>query len=151
MFAVPIHSDPSGNASKEAIVLRFRSGVFEPLNTVKFAPSKRASPSLVPNQRYPSAVCAMARMESCGNPFDVVQTSWPNCVSASLGFNPHAGTDNRPTTSRLARRSVTTPISAKASRLYRAAPIPAIHRQGGAGAARPGSCEDSQAKAPAPR
>jgi len=37
----------------------------------------------VANQRYPSAVCAMARTESFGSPFEVVQTSWPNCVRAA--------------------------------------------------------------------
>jgi len=49
--------------------------------------------------QYPSAVCAMARTESCGNPFEVVQTSWPNCVIDSFGSSPQAGTDNTAVTS----------------------------------------------------
>ena len=82
------------------------------LNTVKFTPSKRASPVTVAIQRYPSAVCAIARTESCGNPFEVVQTSWPNCVRASFGFSPQAGTDNRAIANSLAGRTVTKLISA---------------------------------------
>ena len=107
----------------------FKSGVFEPLNTVKLTPSKRASPSTVANQRYLSAVCAMARTESCGNPFEVVQTSWPNCVRASLGSRPQAGTDNRPIANRLAGRSVTILISAAPSQtLIRNTPAGERHR-----------------------
>ena len=89
------------------------SGVLAPSNAVKFTPSKRASPLLVANQRYPSAVCAIARTESFGNPFEVVQTSCPNCVRASLGSSPQAGTDNRTMANRLALRSITEVISAK--------------------------------------
>jgi len=75
---------------------------------------------MVANHRYPSVVCAMARTESCGSPFEVVQTSWPNWVRASSDPS-QAGTDNRPITSRLAGRSLTTLISAAAGKPLSAA------------------------------
>ena len=116
---MPIHNDPSGAASKEVIVLRFKSGVFDSLNTVKFTPSKRASPSVVANQRYPSAVCAMARTESCGNPFEVVQTSWPSCVRASLGPVPRRGHTTGPIANRLAGCSLTTSYRPRRANLHK--------------------------------
>ena len=89
------------------MVVCFRSGEVASLNMVKLTPSNRANPLLVANQRYPSAVCCMERTESWGNPFEVVQTSWPNWVSVSLGSNPQAGPDSRAKTNKWAGRNTT--------------------------------------------
>src|SRR5262249_5494539 len=52
------------------------AGVLDRSNAVKRTPSKRASPSEVPTQRYPSSVCATARIRFCGRPSSIRQIRW---------------------------------------------------------------------------
>jgi hypothetical protein len=79
---------------------------------VKLTPSKRASPLVVANQRYLSAVCTMPRMESLGSPLEVVQTSWPNWVSARFGFSPQPTPEAKANANRLVRHADTFDLSA---------------------------------------
>src|SRR5260221_1525313 len=80
----PIHREPSCDTSSAEMLFRSR-------NVVKRAPSNRAKPSSVANQRYPSGVCAIAPIEFCGNPSSDDQELRPYCVLAMDGSSARSG------------------------------------------------------------
>jgi len=78
---------------------------------VKSMPSKRASPPTVANQRYPSAVCAMARTSRLA-----ARSRWSRhrgrICESQLGIEAPGRDRQQAITNRLAGRSLTTLISA---------------------------------------
>ena len=71
----PSQSPPFRSSISESVDPFARNRLALPSKTVKLAPSKRTSPSYVPNQRLPSRVLTMAVTVFCGSPCSVCQTS----------------------------------------------------------------------------